>query len=265
MASTVNNNDGNGENITQQTPVVPLLNLSSTTNNSVTNLFPAKNSIQSSTASSNTINQNVKQETKVNSDNTNNNNNNKSNNNVAMISKPNSNNNNNNIITRPTLTSLQQTTSNILKSKMNIKSTEISKINTQIKNQYLKTLTYKQKKLRGIYAVKPSTKKNYRQTYGDMLTQKQIREVTHEFEKQAYNDIAASVRFKTRQRNSKREWMTYTGDDHVFLRNHLGTLRNVNLKRIKKDYMLNGLTLKKEEYIKPRKDMVCKQRHTQNT
>ena len=265
MTSTVNNNDGNGENITQQTPVVPLLNLSSTTNNSVTNLFPAKNSIQSSTASSNTINQNVKQETKVNSDNTNNNNNNKSNNNVAMISKPNSNNNNNNIITRPTLTSLQQTTSNILKSKMNIKSTEISKINTQIKNQYLKTLTYKQKKLRGIYAVKPSTKKNYRQTYGDMLTQKQIREVTHEFEKQAYNDIAASVRFKTRQRNSKREWMTYTGDDHVFLRNHLGTLRNVNLKRIKKDYMLNGLTLKKEEYIKPRKDMVCKQRHTQNT
>ena len=264
MASTVNNNDGNGENITQQTPVVPLLNLSSTTNNSVTNLFPAKNSIHSSTASSNTINQNVKQETKVNSDNTNSNNN-KSNNNVAMISKPNSNNNNNNIITRPTLTSLQQTTSNILKSKMNIKRTEISKINTQIKNQYLKTLTYKQKKLRGIYAVKPSTKKNYRQTYGDMLTQKQIREVTHEFEKQAYNDIAASVRFKTRQRNSKREWMTYTGDDHVFLRNHLGTLRNVNLKRIKKDYMLNGLTLKKEEYIKPRKDMVCKQRHTQNT
>ena len=264
MASTVNNNDGNGENITQQTPVVPLLNLSSTTNNSVTNLFSAKNSIQSSTASSNTINQNVKQETKVNSDNTNSNNN-KSNNNNAMISKPNSNTNNNNIITRPTLTSLQQTTSNILKSKMNIKSTEISKINTQIKNQYLKTLTYKQKKLRGIYAVKPSTKKNYRQTYGDMLTQKQIREVTHEFEKQAYNDIAASVRFKTRQRNSKREWMTYTGDDHVFLRNHLGTLRNVNLKRIKKDYMLNGLTLKKEEYIKPRKDMVCKQRHTQNT
>ena len=93
MASTVNNNDGNGENITQQTPVVPLLNLSSTTNNSVTNLFPAKNSIHSSTASSNTINQNVKQETKVNSDNTNSNNNKNHNN-----QNGNNNNNDNNHI-----------------------------------------------------------------------------------------------------------------------------------------------------------------------
>eukprot|EP00943_MAST-04B_sp_MAST-4B-sp1_P000333 g333.t1 len=168
---------------------------------------------------------------------------------------------------RPSLTSLQQTTSTVLPSKMKIKSNEINKINHHIKEQYLKSLNYQEKKVRGIYAVQPSTKLLYKQTYGTLaddaymvLTDKQIEAVSHEFEKQAYQDIANSVKFKTRQRNSKREWMTSTEDEHIFLRNSAGKLKNQNLKPIRKDYMLNGLTLKYEEYMEPRKDMVSELR-----
>lgn len=103
----------------------------------------------------------------------------------------------------------------------------------------------------------------YKQTYGTLadeayrvLSDKQIEAVSNEFEKQAYQDIANSVKFKTRQRNSKREWMASAEDKHIFLRNNAGKLKNQNLRPITKDYMLNGLTLKHEEYIEPRKDMV---------
>ena len=157
--------------------------------------------------------------------------------------------------TRQSLAQLQEITSQVLHSKMHISTSEISAINTHIEDEYYKTLGYKDKKTRGMYAVSPSTKLLYKQTYGDMLSDAQVEAVSHAFEKQARKDILNSVKFKTRERNSTRPPMTYTEEDHVWRRNDEARLKNQELRREKKDFMKNGLTLRKEEYIPARKDM----------
>ena len=157
--------------------------------------------------------------------------------------------------TRQSLAQLQEITSQVLHSKMHISTSEISAINTHIEDEYFKTLGYKDKQTRGMYAVSPSTKLLYKQTYGDMLSDAQVEAVSHAFEKQARQDILNSVKFKTRERNSTRPPMTYTEEDHVWRRNDEARLKNQELRREKKDFMKNGLTLRKEEYIPARKDM----------
>ena len=147
--------------------------------------------------------------------------------------------------TRQSLAQLQEITSQVLHSKMHISTSEISAINTHIEDEYFKTLGYKDKQMRGMYAVSPSTKLLYKQTYGDMLSDAQVEAVSHAFEKQARQDILNSVKFKTRERNSTREPMTYTEEDDVWRRNDEARLKNQELRREKKDFMKNGLTLRK--------------------
>ena len=81
--------------------------------------------------------------------------------------------------TRQSLAQLQEITSQVLHSKMHISTSEISAINTHIEDEYFKTLGYKDKKTRGMYAVSPSTKLLYKQTYGDMLSDAQVEAVSH--------------------------------------------------------------------------------------
>ena len=156
---------------------------------------------------------------------------------------------------RQSLVQLREITSRVLPTKLNCSPSELSKINTHIENEYFKTLEYKDKKMRGMYAVSPSTKLLYKQTYGDMLSDTQVEAVSQAFEKQARQDISKSIAFKTRERNSTRDPMTYTDEDYVWLRNDEARLKNQELRREKKDFMKNGLTLKNEEYIPARKDM----------
>ena len=76
--------------------------------------------------------------------------------------------------TRQSLAQLQEITSQVLHSKMHISTSEISAINTHIEDEYFKTRIQRQK-TRGMYAVSPSTKLLYKQTYGDMLSDAQVR------------------------------------------------------------------------------------------